>query len=342
MNTWTSFLALGFSVVFSAGLTLGQAASPESPFDRDDLLRGLANPDFAEVTELTEAIQRRGIDFDLTNEQIGAILAAGVQGKRDPAQMAVLLMTSLRACQKCRAQFIVPLSLEELLISLKRSHDNDLLLQEVKARGVKDLDISEATANVLRAAGANEELVGFLVPDDKVKISPLIGYKMVELKHAEDYDTSATEGWLKITAQIPANSTSEFIFKHNSLFAQAVAGAEPTNVTAYFNKPAPRNTKIDLLQFSGNLEGGEATAGDEKRGFLGIGKGKPKDEKAKDAPPLEVAYLGADDTGRNSFQIRVANKQSTPQQSSFTLRWMVLTAPKPLTVIKASPAPAKK
>lgn len=341
MNTSTTFLAIGLSVVFSTGLTLGQAVSPESPFDRDDLLRGLANPDFAEVTELTEAIQRRGIDFDLTNEQIGAILAAGVQGKRDPGQMAALLMTSLRACQKCRAQFIAPLSLEELLMSLKRGHDNDLLLQEVKARGVKGLDISEATANVLRAAGANEELVGFLVPDDKVKISPLIGYKTVELKHAEDYDTTATEGWLKVTAQIPANSTSEFIFKHNSLFAQAVAGGEPANVAAYFNKPAPRNTKIDLLQFSGNLEGGEATPGDEKRGsLLDRVKGKPKDKK--DAPPIEVAYLGADDTGRNSFQIRVANKQNTPQQSSFTLRWMILSAPNPPAGAKPSPAPAKK
>jgi len=342
VTTPTFFLAIGFSIFFSASFALSQVPAPESPYPREELLRGLANPDFAEVAELTEAIQRRGIDFELTNEQIGAILAAGVQGKRDPAQMAALLMTSLRVCQKCRAQFIVPLSLEEVLTSLKRSHDNDLLLQEVKARGVKDLDISEATANVLRAAGANEQMVGFLVPDDKVKISPLIDYKTVELKHAEDYDTSASEGWLKVTAQIPANSTSEFIFKHNALFARAIAGGEPNTLAAYFNKPAPRNTNIDLLQFIDNLEGDEATAGDEKRGGLPwIGKGKSKD-KGKDAPSIEVTYLKADDTGRNSFRIRVANKQSTPQELPFTLRWMVLTTPKPVTATKPSPAPGKK
>jgi len=247
-------------------------------------------------------------------------------------------------CQKCRAQFLTPLTLDELLTLLKRAHDNDILLQEVKARGVKDLEISEANANVLRAAGANEELVSFLVPDDKVKISPLIGYKTFELKHAEEYDPSAPEGWIKVTAEIPANSTSEFAFKHNALFGRAVKGGEPTVLNAYFNKPAPRNTDFTHIKFTPSLEGGEATGGEEKRSgrLLGIVKGKSKDEKAKDAPSMDVAYPSVDDTGRNSFQITLANKQSTSQQYSFTVRWTVLEDPKPPTAAPTKPSPAKK
>ncbi len=327
-------------IVLTCSIGVAQVKPASPPVEFDPLLEALKT-DGIEMNFVIKGIQDRGIAFDLGQSQLEAIVSAATEGKRRPAEIATLIAVSLDSCQKCYARFLTPLTQEELLALLKRNHDSDLLLREVRARGVKDVDISEANANVLRAAGANEELVGFLVPDDRVKISPLIGYKPVELKHAEDYDTTASEGWLKVTAQIPANSTSEFIFKHNSLFAQAVAGGEPTNVAAYFNKPAPRNTKIDLLQFSGSLEGGEATPGDEKRGsLLDRVKGKPKD-KGKDAPPIEVAYLGADDTGRNSFQIRVANKQSTAQPSSFTLRWMILTAPKPPAAAKPSPASAK-
>jgi len=323
----------------SGGVAQVKPASP--PVEFDPLLEALKS-DVIEMNFVIKGIQDRGIAFDLGRSQLEAIVSAGSEGKRRPAEIAALIAVSLDACQKCYARFLKPLTQEELLTLLKRNHDSDLLLQEVKARGVKDVDVSEANANVLRAAGANEQLVGFLVPDDKVKISPLVDYKTFELKHAEDYDPSATEGWLKVTAQIPANSTSEFIFKHNSLFARAVAGGEPNTLAAYFNKPAPKNMSIDLLQYSGNLEGGEVNAGDEKRGSLiDRVKGKTKD-KGKDALTIEVVYLQADDTGRNSFRIRVANKQSTPQQSSFTLRWMALMDPKPLTAAKPSLTPAKK
>jgi len=327
--------------LLSVVCVFAQVKAPEPPLSLDVLKEGLSDPALAEVPGLTKEILARGIDFDL-NQELGAILTAAAEGHRAPADVAALIAAALDNCQKCYARFLTPLTQEDLLTLLKRSHDRDLLLQEVRARGVKNLDISEANANVLRAAGANEQLVSFLIPDDKVKISPLIGYKTFELKHAEDYDTSATEGWLKVTAQVPANSTSEFVFKHNTLFTRAVTGGEPNTLAAYFNKPAPRNMSIDLLQFGANLEGGESTADEEKRGGLSrLVKGKTK-EKGKEAPPIEVAYLGADDTGRNSFQIRVANKQSTPQELSFTLRWMVLTTPKTVTATKPTPAPATK
>jgi translation elongation factor EF-1beta len=325
----------------TCGVAQIKPASP--PVEFDPLLEALKS-EVIDVNVVIKGIQDRGIAFDLGKAQLEAIVSSAAEGKRRPGEIAAVIAASLDSCQKCYARFLAPLTQEELLALLKRGHDNDILLQEVKARGVKDLDISEANANVLRAAGANEELVRFLVPDDKVKISPLIGYKTFELKHAEEYDPSAPEGWLKVTAEIPANSASEFFFKHNALFGRAVNGGEPTVLSAYFNKPAPRNTDFEHIEFTPTLEGGEATGGDEKRGGgfrLGIGKGKSKDEKAKEAPPLDVAYPGADDTGRNSFQIRLANKQATPQQYSFTLRWRVLTAPKPAPA-PLKPAPSSK
>jgi hypothetical protein len=114
---------------------------------------------------------------------------------------------------------------------------------------------------------------------------------------------------------------------------------------AYFNKPAPRNTDIEHLDFNSNLEGGEVSGIDEKRsgGLRGLVKGKPKDEKVTDAPVLEVAYLAGDADGRQAFQIRLANKQSTPHQYSFTVRWRVLAAPKVRAPAPTKPArPAKE
>ena len=330
--------------VLAGGFCAAQAPNKLPPIALQKIIEGIENPDLADLPDIMGVVQLQGIDFDLGKEQLGAILAAGNKGRRNPAEMAAFIATCWNVCQKCRARILAPMSMDELLVLLKRGGDGEILLQEVKARSVKDLDISEGTANVLRAAGATERLVNLLVPDDKVPTIPLIGYKTLELKHAEDYDPSAPVGWLKVTAQLPANSTSEFNFKHNSLFGRAVSGGEATNLGSYFNKPAPRKTGIELVDFSSNLDGGEVSGGDEKRagGVFGIGKGKPKDEKAKDAPVLEVAYLGGDADGRNSFQIRLTNKQNTPQQYSFMLRWRVLTTPKPPDPGSKKPTPASK
>jgi hypothetical protein len=322
-----------------------QAQTQLPPVALDKIIQGIENPDLADVPDIMGVVQIQGIAFDLGQEQLSAILAAGNKGRRNPVEMAAFIAACWNVCQPCQARLFAPMSLDELLTTLKRRHDNDLLLQEVRARHVKDLDISEGTANVLRASGANEELVALLVPDDKVPTIPLIGYNTLELKHAEDYDPSASEGWLKVTAELPPKSSSEFVFKHNSLFGRALTGGEPTILGAYFNKPAPRNTDIEHLEFNSNLEGGGVTGSDEKRsgGLLGIVKGKPKDEKAKDAPVLEVTSIGGDADGRQAFQIRLANNQISPQQYSFTVRWRMLTAPKVPAPAPAKPArPAKK
>jgi hypothetical protein len=310
----------------------------EPPLTLDVLTEGLRDPVVVDVPGLTREILARGIDFNLGKQELGALLNAAANGKRAPDEVAALIAAAQDNCQKCRARFLTPLSLEELLTMLRRGHDDAVLLQEVKTRRVKELDVSEGTANVLRAAGAKDALVAFLVPDDKVPTIPLIGYNTVELKHAEDYDPTAPEGWLKVMAELPAKSTSEFVFKHNGLFERAMSGEEPTTLGAYFNKPAPRNVDIDHLDFTSNLESGEIVGGDEKRsgGLLGKVKGKPKNENAKDAPVFEVAYLDGDRDGRHAFRILLANKQRSPQQYSFTVRWRVLTAPK-----APAPAPAK-
>ena len=332
---FSSFLATAFCV--------GQAQTQLPPVALDGILRGIENPDLADVPDITAVVRMQGIAFDLGQEELQAILAAGNKGRRNPVEMAAFIEACWNVCQRCQARLLAPLSMEELLAKLKRGHDNDLLLQEVRARRVKDLDVKDgSTANVLRAYGANDALVAFLVPDDKIPTIPLIGYNTLQLKHAEDYDPAAAEGWLKVTAEFPAKSTSEFVFKHNALFVRALTGGAPTNVGAYFNKPAPRNVPNERLDFTSNLDGAEVSGSDEK-GSGGTGKGKPKDQKKKDAPVLEVAYLGGDNEGRQAFQIRLANNQTTPEEHSFMVRWRVLTSPKaPAPTLTKPGRPAKK
>ena len=146
------------------------------------------------------------------------------------------------------------MSLEELQTLLKR-FTPEAVFREVRARGVTGLEMSEGTANVLRASGAKEDLIAFLIPDDKIPTIPLVApYKTALLKRAQEYDPAAEEGWLKISAELAPGSQSEFIFKHNALFVKPVLGEEPKELQAYFNKPAPRNKTAEFIDVECGLE----------------------------------------------------------------------------------------
>ena len=181
-----------------------------------------------------------------------------------------MITAALNACQDCRARYFTPMSLEELQTLLKR-FTPEAVFREVRARGVTGLEMSVATANVLRASGAKEDLIAFLVPDDKIPTIPLVApYKTAPLKRAQEYDPAADEGWLKISAELEPNSQTEFIFKHTALFLKTVEGAEPKDIQAYFNKPAPRNKTAEFVDIECGLEAPELACGpevrDEKRG----------------------------------------------------------------------------
>jgi hypothetical protein len=301
---------------------VAQVTPSELPVSLNVLLEGIGDPDLVEIPTLTQEIQRRGVDFD-PGKQLSAILSAASKGKRDPEQVAALVTACLEACQDCRARLYAPLTTEELRALLKSGFAPGTILQEVRARGVKDLEISEPSANMWKAAGASDELVAFLVPDDKIPVSPVVGYKALPLKHAEEFDPSASEGWLKIAAELPSHSESEFIFKHNGLFLQVKKGDEPTSLSAYFNKPAPRNTPRELIDFKLELEGAGGGEGPPQ-------KGKPKGKQPPKVNPAEAAYLGSGADGRDAFRVVLVNEEVTPQQYSVGLRWRVLITPKPL------------
>jgi hypothetical protein len=206
---------------------------------------------------------------------------------------------------------LTPMSPEELQTLLKR-FTPEAVLREVRARGVTGLEPSEAAANVLRASGAKEDLIGFLIPDDRIPTIPLVApYRAVPLKRALEYDPAVDEGWLKISAELPANSQTEFIFKHNALFLKIVQGAEPKEIQAYFNKPAPRRKEVR----------------DEKRGSW-VRSVLPGNKKSK-TPLIEYSYVAPDGDGRAGFQIAVANPEKTAQKYAVYLRWRVFDAPKP-------------
>jgi hypothetical protein len=328
------------TALLSLGVTIGQTTSTDQRIVLDDLKKALADPEIAEVHELTDAIQKYGIQFDLGTEELGAILDAAAKGKRDSNETASLILTCFRVCQSCREHLLEPMSLEESLTFLKWRFAPAAIAQEVRVRGIKDLEISEGTADVLRAAGANEELVSLIVPDDKIPTIPLAGdYKPFEPKHAEDYDPSAIEGWLRVNTELPAKSQSEFVFKHNALFVKAISGDAPKTIDAYFNKPTPRNAAPELIDFVCGLENPPFRCDQEpteKHGLKDTVRRSGNKNNKTSVPLIKASYIPPASGDRSGFSILVANPQPEPRKYSFYLRWQVLASPKP------APAPIPK
>jgi hypothetical protein len=309
-----------YVIVIFCAQAMAQEA-PTSPLKVEDITTGLANRDFIEVPVLKEVVQSRGISFDLNKQRLAEILEAAKKGDRDPGEMAELIFTCIQVCESCRSQSLDPISFEDLKRLSKWGFGPPEIDKEARVRGVKDLQVSKEAADELRAAGLKEEVIAFLVPDDRIPTSPMEGYKTFSLKRADEYDLAAPEGFLKVTASLRPNSQSEFFFKHNSLFVKALKGMEPEDLGAFFNKPTPRNTDIELVDFTSGVGDYE-----EKGGLLGIGKKKES--------PIVVTKVKADNDGRTAFRIVMTNKETNrPQRYSFYIRWHLLTEPKP-----ASPA----
>ena len=309
-----------FASVMSLSCGIAQVLSVEPPLDLDVLVEGLGNPILTDVPALTKEIRTRGIKFDIENH-LTQVLRAGITGKRDADQMAALVLACLQSCQDCRGRLLSPMTKAELLRLKQWRFSPDAILDEARTRGVSGIEMTESAANELRKAGFREDLVNQVVPDDKIPVTALAGYKTLPLKKAPEYDPSAQEGWLRVTASLPANNQTEFKFKHNALFAKTLKGSEAKIVSCSFNKPAPRNAKVQFVDFSQSKWGLEVW--DQKRGSRQI----PFDGKSKTKPPMEVTYLDSEADGRNVFQIVLSN-DNTPKQYTFDFYWQVLKTPK--------------
>src|ERR1700733_10458444 len=282
--------------------------APTSPLKIEDITTGLANRDFIEVPVLKEGLESRGISFDLNKQRLAEILEAAKKGDRDPSEMADFIFTCIQVCESCRSQSLDPLSFEDLKRLSKWGFGPPAIDKEARLRGVKDLQVSKEAADELRAAGLKEEVIAFLVPDDRIPTPQMEGYNAFTLKRADEYNPAAPEGFLKITTSLRPNSQSEFVFKHNSLFVKAIKGMEPEDLGAYFNKPTPRNTDIEMIDFSSGLEEYEG-----KGGLLGIGKKKDL---------IEVSKVKADGDGHTAFRIVLTNRETNRNQRlSFYVRW---------------------
>jgi hypothetical protein len=304
-------------------LTCGAAqVQVEPPLDVDLLTRLIGDPRVNDpsvnVPALTREIQSRGISFNLEN-YLTQILRAGLRGKRDPDEMAALVLAGLHACQDCRTRMLTPMTKEELLTLKKWRFSTEAILDEARIRGVKDIEITESAANELRSAGFSEDLVTLLVPDDKVPVAALEGYVSIPLKRSDEYNPAAPEGFVKVTSEVPAKSQSEFVFKHNRLFAKAVNGKEPKDVSGYFNKPAPRNAKTESVR----IKWGAQVTDKETNKVRNLSS----ESKSKGKPEIEVSYLESGPDDRSRFLIRIANEHNQ-QQYSFWLVWTVVTTPK--------------
>jgi hypothetical protein len=298
-----------------------QVQGVEPPVDLDVLVEGIGNPILTDVPSLTKEIQSRGINFDLDNH-LTQILRAGVNGKRDADQMATLVEACLQACQDCRARYLTRMTKEDLITLKRLRFSPEAILYEAKVRGVDGIEKSEIAATELRAAGFSEDLVNLIVPDEQIPIGALDGYTQLPLQRAAEYDPSATEGWLRVTAELPPTSESEFKFKHNGLFVKALKGAEPKILSCHFNKPAPRDKKVELVDVK--QRGLEAWDEKHKTAYA-----IDLDKKVKGKPPMEVTYLEAGTDHRNVFRIVVRNSSDHSQQRfTFYFSWEVLRTPK--------------
>jgi hypothetical protein len=286
---------------------LGQTKQQNPPVKLSDITQGLANPHLVDVPELTELIKARSLSFDLTGSELGSILAAATKGNRDPDQVSALVLACIQTCQECRARLLSPMTKQELTALLRWGFRPAEILQEARVRGVQNIEISKASVEELRAAGAQDELISLLLPDDRMPVSaPGSDYTAFPLKR-EEYDITAQEGWLKVTIELPASSQNELLFKHNALFARTANGTYPTDLGCRFNKPAPTNTAAALVEWDSGLE--ELDQRNVSRGA------------AKLKPVIEYLTADKDPDGRNAFRIQIANREKKVQRYSFWLRW---------------------
>jgi hypothetical protein len=305
-------------ILFSFTCVFGQSESQAPPVSFSVAIEGLADPDLLpDLNLLINEIKSRGIGFDFESE-LPSILSNAIKGRRQPEQIAALISACYRVCQECRARAIAPLTKEELKTLMKWGFSPNAVLEEARVRGVASMEISKATADDLLAAGATEELVNLLLPDDRRPTQPPGGdYKAVLIRHAESYSTTAPKGYVKITADFPAQSASEFIFKHNALFVRAIKGDAPSiNLDASaFNTPGPRNTPQDLVEFDADID------------YLDQKTGRFRGAQAS-RPAVSFIAADADPEGRNAFRIQMTNKLNRPQRYAITLTWQLRTIPK--------------
>src|SRR5215831_1971154 len=174
-------MRIGIGVLVSISLVSGAAQAPsvEPPLNLDLLVKIISDPTMVGalgVPAITKEIQNRGIDFDAENH-LTQILRAGLNGKREPAEMAALVLACLRSCQECRARYLTPMTKNDLLLEKQWRFTPEAIFDEAKVRRVSDIEISGPAAKELRDAGFSEKLVGLLVPDDKLPVSTPEGYK---------------------------------------------------------------------------------------------------------------------------------------------------------------------
>jgi hypothetical protein len=298
------------------GISLGQ--TPKGALAFSDFMAALENPDYVQIPELIDAIKSRGIAFELSEQSLGSIISNAAKGNRDAYQVAALILACMQACQDCRGRALAPMTRDELKTLMTWGFSRSSILEEARVRGVQGLEVSATTAEELRKDGADDDLINLLMPDDKMATKPPEGaFKQLALRRAEGYNPSSPKGWLTITADFPAKSQSEFIFKHNALFVRATTGDEPTVDldASSFKKTTPRNTSADLVDFHVTSD-----SLDQQKSVFGV---SPALKPIADYRPAEE-----DPDGRNAFRIQVANKLTKPQRCVISLDWTVRATPK--------------
>jgi hypothetical protein len=207
------------------GLTTMQA---KQPYDKDKLLR-VVQLNALPTSEVVQAIQQRGVDFQMTPETESQFRAAGarpevietIRGNYRPATGTPANKTSSATSTTPRPPSNVPagppLSKSEVITLLQSGVPTARVEQFVEARGVS-FSITPQIAREIKEAGGNNALIGAITGkanDAPVGSSRPSGPSRPVVPAGPDYDELTD----KALAAMQANNTSTAV----RLLQQAVA-----------------------------------------------------------------------------------------------------------------------
>ena len=274
---------------------------------------------FADPNELYEAIRRTGIDFQLDDTTLARILDAARRGKHSDAITARVITELLRACVGCRDRYFGAVNLPELLTLINRSLPPQVLIEEVRLRGTKDIPKTEETISRLRAVKAPPGLITMVVPDHELEMPTPSGYMRADLLRTADFSPTASPGYLNL--KVDVQGFAELLFVNNALFYRPITdsggksvSSAGTVLSASYSAPSPAVPFKPTLQSVDRLDKkGGARSQLVKLGSI-IGKG---------SEPVKIEFAPNLAAGRPGIRINVEESdRKTPHTYDIQIQWI--------------------
>jgi hypothetical protein len=249
-----------------------------------------ANPEF-DTSEILIAIDNANLVLDFNESNLASVLDGAHRGNRTPSQTAQVVLRLMRDCRNCRNQFWAPLGPDDLINALAKG--SPYAMDDLRVRGTSGFPLSLDFIKDLRAAGATPDLIAAV--EDRLRISPPVGFKPMRLDKAADFNPLASEG--RLTVRVIMDGAAIFLFRHNALWVKDEKGADPKNLGSTFTAFGPASRPIKT--FTGQLA---------------------QDPKLKKVKMHTEAVM--DPSGRSGLQFTLDNLPKGPHEYGMELRWV--------------------